>query len=1833
MLLTGFSPAGANTNVPRAGEVLLLDAGTTSSGVLALNTQTATVRQVTSQGVFSNPRAVAWGGRKRIYVGDGPRIHKVNPYDGLEAAIPSVTHPYLREIVDMIADPAGGFWVLDRQADPLGQGTRGALFHYDPDSDVIELVVTSAYFDAPRSIVTESQGTLLLMDPTGRVDIGGSRVGAIYRIDPDAYTVEPLTTLEFGILPVGFSRLDPTTLLIVDSNFSVPGMPVLGGAVLKVSSFNFEVLDTLAIPEFRDPVDAIPMGDGSILVVDTQADAGGSTFLIQGDTGELIREIDSTIFSLPWALNLMEGVCLDNSTFSVQLLDGSRLRPGGRLRIRADLVNLGDLFTHDFRLTIATAELEILLGTAQVPSGSISWDPAAGQFHWDSALGGGALATLEVDARLPSTAQTPGTLMIMVDLLGERVETHGFVRVPVAADMLADKLFILDNSTNAPAPRIYSRFQTQLTPLAMPAGVLTQPIDIAFGPDGSLYVMDNFEGNGIIKINRVDLQVGGVTLVRSGGVSRYSTALAGGHDGQLLVADPRVLSPFFSLPGIIWEIDPSSGAIDTFFVHPDLIDPFDITPVQNGMYLIVDKSSSMLPSNPGGGGLFLVDRDGELISMRSFSQFEDPVSGTVRPNGQFLIVDQQSSTSPLDPKIFEVRWTGFTWTLLSSVLSGLSHPLKEPYGIETVHDMSIQGGYWVCERRNNPTQPGDTGLLLRLFQEEEVWGYSTEHMSYSEFRSPSRAAVYKAPRNYIDDFRLEGVGSGPLAPGDTLTAVATIFNNAPIPAVGSVARIAYTGAIEFLDADLDYGEATHNPDFGTIEWSGNLAYAERTTIRTRFRVGSPPSAIDPFSITLSLSGVGISPPPRTVTGTIMAPPVGHELLVLDQRADPFGLDHSGSLYLYAPGTNRILPFTSHWFLKTPSDILPLNERELIILDSDADPRAYGGLPGALLKLDLQTNVISNVATYRRWVTPMRLLPTAAGTWLILDSDAEVMAGDARGVVYEFDPRVPDELEALTLLSASTLYRSLSDMTLDDEGNLWLTDLSANPHGQPGFPGAIFKVDAASGALLETYASEEIPEPSGILYVPGEGLLVADPGIRDQFGNIAIRRFDPDTGAFAMVASSPELVRPARMILYDERTVMIVDRSARVPLYDPPPFGALFELDLTLGLIRAVGADPSTVRLRNLARVPQADVRLVSFTAAEDSTGRYASWGDTLHCTVTLANVGGATDPEIQLAVEPSEHLFLDTDSGSATSGQVWVSSDGVTWSGSLAGGGSVQVQYSAVVRSEPELSAFARQTATMTSRRGASGEATLRHHVSTTLGSQEVVLVDARANPLGLAGGSGALFRFAEPNRVPVAILADSSFVSPVGIKRIPGSESEFLIVDADASVGWQSGGGALLRASTITGEVEVLFANMDLVEPRAVALVDSSICYLLDSAADPFGYTPGFGPGAIYRIDLRTGEGTVVFSDTLASALKDIAFDPFRRSLLIVDSQLDAGGSFGGGLIEYFLEPEDPEEPYRVVASGAPFEGPRAVEVSRDSSWVLLDFSTRQGIGTLYRVTPEGATQAQGFCSSMQDPVDLAFDVGGELLMIDRNADPQGFGGNTGTVFRRRSGSGLNACTVFRSGPPLVSPRSADSYFDPTPVLMHLFELAESTAGIELRWSAPSMFAGAHFYVYRRALEDPGSEYELLNAHRPVSGSGDLTYLDEQVTHGELYAYKLVASLVDGGHQAFGPLTIRVALGQGAVQFGLQGVYPNPAPLGASRDAITVRYSIPSPGGKVRLGLYDVTGRLVHWLVHRQVEPGTQVVAWDGRDERGAPVESGLYFLRLEAGARVMNRRLILVR
>jgi hypothetical protein len=86
-----------------------------------------------------------------------------------------------------------------------------------------------------------------------------------------------------------------------------------------------------------------------------------------------------------------------------------------------------------------------------------------------------------------------------------------------------------------------------------------------------------------------------------------------------------------------------------------------------------------------------------------------------------------------------------------------------------------------------------------------------------------------------------------------------------------------------------------------------------------------------------------------------------------------------------------------------------------------------------------------------------------------------------------------------------------------------------------------------------------------------------------------------------------------------------------------------------------------------------------------------------------------------------------------------------------------------------------------------------------------------------------------------------------------------------------------------------------------------------------------------------------------------------------------------------------------------------------------------------------------------------------------------------------------------------------------------------------------------------------------------------------------------------------------------------LEQNYPNPF-----NSRTVIPYTLPLPS-KVRICVYDVSGRLVRVLSDDQFKPaGSYRTVWDGKDEQGRLVASGVYFCRLQTDRIKLIRKMI---
>lgn len=91
--------------------------------------------------------------------------------------------------------------------------------------------------------------------------------------------------------------------------------------------------------------------------------------------------------------------------------------------------------------------------------------------------------------------------------------------------------------------------------------------------------------------------------------------------------------------------------------------------------------------------------------------------------------------------------------------------------------------------------------------------------------------------------------------------------------------------------------------------------------------------------------------------------------------------------------------------------------------------------------------------------------------------------------------------------------------------------------------------------------------------------------------------------------------------------------------------------------------------------------------------------------------------------------------------------------------------------------------------------------------------------------------------------------------------------------------------------------------------------------------------------------------------------------------------------------------------------------------------------------------------------------------------------------------------------------------------------------------------------------------------------------------------------------------------------EFRLAQNYPNPF-----NPETTIRFDLPN-AVNVTLEVYNILGQRVCTLLAQKMEPGYHAVMWDGADDYGVRVGSGVYYFRINAGSFSDVKKMALVK
>jgi hypothetical protein len=91
--------------------------------------------------------------------------------------------------------------------------------------------------------------------------------------------------------------------------------------------------------------------------------------------------------------------------------------------------------------------------------------------------------------------------------------------------------------------------------------------------------------------------------------------------------------------------------------------------------------------------------------------------------------------------------------------------------------------------------------------------------------------------------------------------------------------------------------------------------------------------------------------------------------------------------------------------------------------------------------------------------------------------------------------------------------------------------------------------------------------------------------------------------------------------------------------------------------------------------------------------------------------------------------------------------------------------------------------------------------------------------------------------------------------------------------------------------------------------------------------------------------------------------------------------------------------------------------------------------------------------------------------------------------------------------------------------------------------------------------------------------------------------------------------------------EFDLSQNYPNPF-----NPTTVIEYALPK-ASQVKIQIYNILGQKVRNLVDEQQEAGYKTIYWDGKDDHGKEISSGVYFYRIVARDFVKCKKMTLLK
>lgn len=198
----------------------------------------------------------------------------------------------------------------------------------------------------------------------------------------------------------------------------------------------------------------------------------------------------------------------------------------------------------------------------------------------------------------------------------------------------------------------------------------------------------------------------------------------------------------------------------------------------------------------------------------------------------------------------------------------------------------------------------------------------------------------------------------------------------------------------------------------------------------------------------------------------------------------------------------------------------------------------------------------------------------------------------------------------------------------------------------------------------------------------------------------------------------------------------------------------------------------------------------------------------------------------------------------------------------------------------------------------------------------------------------------------------------------------------------------------------------------------------------------------------------------------------------------------------------------------------------------------------------------------------------------------------------------------------------------------------AEFVAPMRVTGLAVSALGGGEFRASWNACADPDVDYYVVYRDSAAVFSPSAANAIATVAHPSVQfddtppftSYYVIAAVDTNGY--CGGFSEAVwsegasAAGDPLPRFlAIREIAPNPF-----NPQARIAFDVPH-GGRIKLQVFDIRGRLVRSLVSGYVEAGSHVAVWNGRDNGGRMAAAGVYFARMSDGSEAKTAKMVLAK